>query len=249
MKLITGKLAAAALAVGVLGAAAPASAAFFAQVGVSSGTPTINLVNATDDGSSAATLTGTGALKLNLIDAVTGALGPAYDINFQLNAMSSSDAFVNTRGGNTKIEQDFTGSFRFTFANAGDIDGVRFAAGQTVFAGTFTNAILSGVFGQREGSVLAGNATSFSNGFLTFQPGASAGFEFGLGGVSAPIGGSAAGGFNEFSASLNGKFSSGDTIGMAPIPEPATWAMMMLGFGMLGGALRRRGRLSVATTA
>jgi YD repeat-containing protein len=31
-----------------------------------------------------------------------------------------------------------------------------------------------------------------------------------------------------------------------PVPEPTTWAMMMGGFGMLGGALRRRSRTSVA---
>jgi hypothetical protein len=26
----------------------------------------------------------------------------------------------------------------------------------------------------------------------------------------------------------------------ASVPEPATWAMMIVGFGMVGGALRRR---------
>ena len=31
-----------------------------------------------------------------------------------------------------------------------------------------------------------------------------------------------------------------------PVPEPSTWAMMLLGFGLLGGALRRRGRLLAA---
>ena len=30
----------------------------------------------------------------------------------------------------------------------------------------------------------------------------------------------------------------------APVPEPATWAMMMLGFGAMGATLRRRGKLS-----
>jgi PEP-CTERM motif len=27
---------------------------------------------------------------------------------------------------------------------------------------------------------------------------------------------------------------------LGAIPEPATWAMMILGFGMIGGAMRRR---------
>ena len=26
----------------------------------------------------------------------------------------------------------------------------------------------------------------------------------------------------------------------APVPEPATWAMMIAGFGLTGGAMRRR---------
>ncbi len=32
----------------------------------------------------------------------------------------------------------------------------------------------------------------------------------------------------------------GDVLSAAPVPEPATWAMMILGFGMVGGAMRRR---------
>lgn len=31
-----------------------------------------------------------------------------------------------------------------------------------------------------------------------------------------------------------------DNIGVAGVPEPGTWAMLILGFGMVGGALRRR---------
>ncbi|MEN2785620.1 PEPxxWA-CTERM sorting domain-containing protein [Sphingomonas qilianensis] len=33
---------------------------------------------------------------------------------------------------------------------------------------------------------------------------------------------------------------------VAAVPEPATWAMMLMGFGMIGGAARRRGK-TVAT--
>lgn len=37
-------------------------------------------------------------------------------------------------------------------------------------------------------------------------------------------------------------FSEGRT---APVPEPAAWAMMIAGFGLIGGAMRRRRRMSV----
>lgn len=33
---------------------------------------------------------------------------------------------------------------------------------------------------------------------------------------------------------------------VTPVPEPATWAMMILGFGLVGGALRSRRRITVA---
>lgn len=35
----------------------------------------------------------------------------------------------------------------------------------------------------------------------------------------------------------------------APVPEPATWAMLAVGVGMLGGALRRRGRIASPVAA
>ena len=31
-----------------------------------------------------------------------------------------------------------------------------------------------------------------------------------------------------------------DHTAVAPVPEPASWAMMLAGFGLVGGALRRR---------
>mgnify|MGYP002779053225 FL=1 len=31
-----------------------------------------------------------------------------------------------------------------------------------------------------------------------------------------------------------------DTLAIAGIPEPTTWAMMILGFGLIGGAMRSR---------
>jgi choice-of-anchor A domain-containing protein len=43
---------------------------------------------------------------------------------------------------------------------------------------------------------------------------------------------------------LNG-FNGGLTIGSA-VPEPATWAMMIIGFGLLGSAIRRKRRVALA---
>jgi hypothetical protein len=36
------------------------------------------------------------------------------------------------------------------------------------------------------------------------------------------------------------------SLGFAPVPEPASWAMMLAGFGLLGHAMRRRARVKVS---
>jgi hypothetical protein len=36
-----------------------------------------------------------------------------------------------------------------------------------------------------------------------------------------------------------------DDIGLTPVPEPATWALLIAGFGIVGAAARRRGRTAV----
>ncbi|MBL8655959.1 MAG: PEP-CTERM sorting domain-containing protein [Altererythrobacter sp.] len=40
-----------------------------------------------------------------------------------------------------------------------------------------------------------------------------------------------------------------DNIGVTAVPEPATWAMLILGFGVMGGALRRKSRVAFGTRA
>ena len=39
--------------------------------------------------------------------------------------------------------------------------------------------------------------------------------------------------------------SFGGTVSFAAVPEPATWGLMILGFGLIGGALRRRQKVAV----
>jgi len=42
------------------------------------------------------------------------------------------------------------------------------------------------------------------------------------------------------------KVTGVDTIGVQPVPEPSTWAMMIAGFGIVGGALRMRRKRAFA---
>ena len=56
--------------------------------------------------------------------------------------------------------------------------------------------------------------------------------------------GGAIGGTNDFDLDSVAAINYIDTTPVGPgVPEPATWAMMILGFGMAGGAMRRRRRM------
>ncbi len=52
-------------------------------------------------------------------------------------------------------------------------------------------------------------------------------------------------GFNRGGLS-NARLYSTGTFVSPPVPEPATWGMMLLGFGIVGSALRRRRTLAIA---
>lgn len=56
-----------------------------------------------------------------------------------------------------------------------------------------------------------------------------------------------AGGFHRIDITGNsGGFGSfAGTISFAAVPEPAAWGLMILGFGLIGGALRRRQKVAV----
>ena len=45
---------------------------------------------------------------------------------------------------------------------------------------------------------------------------------------------------------LTGQYFDNVSLDFAAVPEPATWAMMIGGFGVVGGSLRRRARVAVA---
>jgi len=66
----------------------------------------------------------------------------------------------------------------------------------------------------------------------------------------AAINAAAAGPSYNFSGaySLNGATGSG-TFHVAAVPEPASWALMLGGFGLVGGAMRRRSAATFAQTA
>lgn len=120
-------------------------------------------------------------------------------------------------------DPNFTSSFSFVVPGPGEVGiaaiSIRTSAGSNV---DFTSGLLNGV-----------TPFTIDNGFVD----------------SASISSLIAGGLNTFT--LNGTLNApqGDGTGgfggdvsftLGVVPEPATWALFILGFGVIGGALRRR---------
>jgi uncharacterized membrane protein len=105
---------------------------------------------------------------------------------------------------------------------------------------TFTNAQLNA--SQNAGSFTfksnANSVITYSSDFLDFSNVISKDFSFSFSGASptfsAPIGSSS----RSISFSGSGTFASDPAPLVVGVPEPATWAMMLVGFGAMGATLR-----------
>jgi hypothetical protein len=115
-----------------------------------------------------------------------------------------------------------------------------------LLSGVFTGAYIQG-FGSSGSTNLQSDGfasvTYFSDviDFSSVVPGSTA-FAFNLLSVNPHFGASAGHSLNSFAANGGGNFSA-DFHG---IPEPATWAMMLVGFGGIGLMVRNRRRAAVA---
>lgn len=120
-------------------------------------------------------------------------------------------------------DPNFTSSFSFVVPGPGEVGiaaiSIRTTAGSNV---DFTGGLLNGTtpFTISNGFVDTASLTSFINSGLN---------TFTLNGTLNAPAGDGTGGFG-------GDVSF--TLGV--VPEPATWALFILGFGTIGGALRRR---------
>lgn len=220
--------------VGSLGLSSDSTGMAFSQGGTlylhERASQSLYTVNTTTGAATLVGSTGIGAEDLTIsLDGTTGYAtfgGQLYSINLATGA-------ANALGG---IGFDLDGLT--TAAVAVTINGVSYAAGS--------------IFGVDSGSIYAVNVVAPALTLIGSNGGADETFDFGSDGTLFGHGDN--GNFYRFtldplSSSVLGATTPGLVFGMAVapdarggVPEPAAWALMLAGFGLVGGALRRRER-------
>jgi hypothetical protein len=249
MNRFTKALAASALALGISAVAAPsmASTLIFADfdTGASNARNFVFTNTGGDDATFSTTVSangGAGAAGVFFSFLGDPSLSSFFDMPALLTLSGTVTDTAAQFDGVTYTQQGLNGSFDFVFNGAtGTYNGFNLVHGVTsLFSGTFTNAWIQGSTGVGGIDVTIGNGgsatyTSAYYDLSKFDPGT---FEYTLhlGGVNPTFGqADASSALNSFRAHVGGEFQ-----GM--VPEPATWALMIMGFGGAGAMLRSQRR-------
>ncbi len=150
------------------------------------------------------------------------------------------------------------GSFSFLTTSAITISGPHFvthtyAAGSNLLSGTFTKSVLfgAGSSATTSSSTLGGATVVFSSDFLDFSNTVDRDRGLTLTAIAPKL--SIHSGLNQalsgFRATAGGQFSSDPAPlvnGLAVVPEPSSWLLMIAGFGLVGVSARRRSSLATA---
>lgn len=261
MTVLSKTAAAIALAIGVAATATPAAAVVttFAQYtaigsganlrwqnssGTSNGTGGSLYTTAT----STANSPGSRLVSFSFLQPQLAAVATNVNAIFTLNASvpngNKADLF-----GSFLLQDPLAGSFSFISTTAITINNKTYGAGSNLLTGTFTNAAIAGQRRGTSGSVGAstsgGSTITYTSDFLDFSETVSRDFSLALTSIASPLqavptSGTPTRALRTFRALSTGSFSSDPAPIITAVPEPATWGLMVLGFGMVGFAARRR---------
>ena len=121
-----------------------------------------------------------------------------------------------------------------------------YATGSNLLSGTFTSTLLTGAKGSSSGGIDADNQADTGDGliltsdFVRIAPTADVDAAISLTAILPKLGAAANSPLNSFRAASSGQFSSDPNPSAIAVPEPASWALMLAGFGLAGASLRRR---------
>ncbi len=231
---LTAALAAASLA------ASAASAVTIVQYDQTNGGPTIQLVNSAGGAFTLSTIGGAAPVMITLFDPANAANTLDVMGEFRFTATGSEAAVV---AGNVAFQDFGGGQFSLTALSSVNFLG---QSGTNILSGTFTGGTLSGQLSGLSPTFQVTIPTSELESTSDFFPPERfflSNFSLGMSDASRGLRIGADGRVAGFNAASVGTFGALDTSGNpSAIPEPGTWAMMILGFGLVGATMRRRNR-------
>lgn len=226
-------------------AAAPASAiTIFADFTPASTNPNVTYVG---DDSGAGTITSLDELvHFNFLNPDGSVSGTTFDAMMNLTATTGAATLAG--GGSIALLPITDGVITFTATSPVTWNG---HTGTNLLTVDFSGGVLSAILGGSTASY--GTSTppfsvNFTSDFLDFSTSTARDLAFAINAINPNVG-FAFGGTRLNTGSISGNFGSDATSGnpQGVVPEPASWALMFAGFGLIGGVLRSQRRRTEVT--
>jgi hypothetical protein len=228
-------VAAAALAVCALAASPAFAAETFAQNMQLNQNDTVHF---SDNGNGTSTLA---SVPGSIVEfSFTSPFFPALLSQHAIFSLSALAVHPSVEVGGTLLQAIATGDFSFTRTTP-------FGGGTNLLSAHFTNAIITGSTNGTTATFLAsqpgGSSTvTFTSDFLNFSGSNDRGFSFSFSGINPslpPNGGTL---LPDWSGDATGTFSVDIATQRTLVPEPGSWALLIMGFGGAGAMLRLKRR-------
>jgi len=217
------------------------------QIGTGGRLCTIATASGNCSSNTATAVTATVDVKFSFLQTGIGASGPINaKLIVDLIAAPGSAASTSVIGGvNYLVQPGLTGTFSIVADTAFTYNGI---TSTDLLHGSIVNASISGQVGSSSGSVNGStltlhdaSAVQFGSDFLDFTNTVNRDFALTLTAINPAIAVSSSGPARSFRAAGTGSFSSDPApLVNGAVPEPASWALMLAGFGAVGTAMRRR---------